>query len=123
MKAIDPSEYTKYERARMIGSRALQIAMGAPFLIKLSEEDIVSLKYNPVSIAKLEFAKGVIPLTIVRPLPEAITDAADVKEVSKLGKKLVKEIQQTELDTDDGPSMEDSMKEIIEEMKSGDAED
>ena len=41
----------------------------------------------------------------------------------KLGKKLVKEIQQTELDTDDGPSMEDSMKEIIEEMKSGDAED
>lgn len=33
---INDGEYTKYEIARMIGSRALQISMGAPFLIKLT---------------------------------------------------------------------------------------
>ena len=61
--------YTKFEIARMIGSRALQISMGAPFLIKLSEEDLKRIKYNPVEIAKLEFEKSVLPITVRRPLP------------------------------------------------------
>ncbi|MBI2142791.1 DNA-directed RNA polymerase subunit K [Candidatus Woesearchaeota archaeon] len=54
----------KYETARMIGARALQISMGAPFLIKLEEEDLKKLRYNPVEIAKLEFEKGVLPITV-----------------------------------------------------------
>ena len=60
-------EFTKYEKARIIGARALQIAMGAPFLIKLSKKDLVELKYNTLEIAKLEFDKGVLPITIKRP--------------------------------------------------------
>ena len=64
-------EYTKYEKARMIGSRALQIAMGAPFLIKMDDEDLKKLKYNPVEIAKKEYELGVIPLTVRRPLPKS----------------------------------------------------
>jgi len=67
---------TKYEKARMLGSRALQIAMGAPFLLKLEEEDLKKIRYNPIEIAKLEFEKGVIPLTIKRPLPKR-TSAAE----------------------------------------------
>ena len=35
---IDKENYTKYEKARMIGARALQLAMGAPLLLKLSKE-------------------------------------------------------------------------------------
>ncbi|MBD3208901.1 DNA-directed RNA polymerase subunit K [Candidatus Woesearchaeota archaeon] len=62
-------EYTKYERARIIGSRALQISMGAPFLVKLSKKKLEALAYNPVEIAKLEFEKGVIPITVKRVLP------------------------------------------------------
>ena len=62
-------KYTKYEKARMIGSRALQIGMGAPFLVKLDEKALKKIKYNPVEIAKLEFKEGVIPMTIKRPLP------------------------------------------------------
>ena len=62
-------EYTKYEKARMIGSRALQIAMGAPFLLKLSDKDLKEIAYNPIEIAKLEFDKEVIPITVKRPLP------------------------------------------------------
>ncbi len=59
--------FTKYEQARMIGARALQISMGAPFMIKLDEEGLKRLKYNPLEIAKLEFEKGVIPIAVKRP--------------------------------------------------------
>lgn len=59
--------FTKYEKARMVGARALQISMGAPFMIKLDEEDLKKLRYNPVDIAKLEFEKGVIPIAVKRP--------------------------------------------------------
>ncbi|MBW2993061.1 DNA-directed RNA polymerase subunit K [Candidatus Woesearchaeota archaeon] len=62
--------YSKYEKARMLGSRALQIAMGAPFLVKLEEKDLKKIRYNPIEIAKLEFEKDVIPITVRRPLPE-----------------------------------------------------
>jgi len=64
-------EYTKYEKARIIGSRALQIAMGAPYLVKLSEEDLKRIAYAPIEIAKLELEADVIPITVKRPLPKA----------------------------------------------------
>ena len=60
-------KYTKYEKARMIGSRALQISMGAPFLVKLSEEELEKIKYGPIEIAMLEFNEGVLPITVKRP--------------------------------------------------------
>ena len=60
---------TRFEKARIIGSRALQIAMGAPLLIKFSEEEFEKLKYNPISIARLELEKDLIPMTVERPLP------------------------------------------------------
>ena len=52
-------EYTKYEEARIIGARALQIAMGAPVLIETDELD-------PITIAMAEFEKGVVPITVRR---------------------------------------------------------
>jgi len=61
---------TKYEKARMIGARALQIGMGAPFKVKLSEKDLEAINYNPVEIAKQEFDAGVIPIEIKRRMPE-----------------------------------------------------
>ena len=61
--------FSKYEKARMIGSRALQISMGAPFLVKLEEKDLKKISYNPIEIAKIEFEKGIIPITVKRPLP------------------------------------------------------
>jgi len=67
---IDQADYSKYERARLIGSRALQISMGAPMLIKLSKKQLEELKYNPIEIAKKEYEAGVIPISVKRPLPE-----------------------------------------------------
>jgi DNA-directed RNA polymerase subunit K len=56
--------YTRFEKARIIGARALQLSMGAPMLIKLSEKQLKELKYNVNEIAKLEFEKGLLPLTV-----------------------------------------------------------
>ncbi len=62
-------EYTKYEKARIVGSRALQISMGAPFLMKLDDKELEKLHYNPVEIAKLEFEKGLVQVNVKRLLP------------------------------------------------------
>lgn len=59
-------DVTKYERARLLGARALQIAMGAPFMVKLTDKDLEMLSYNPIEIAKIELAKGALPITIKR---------------------------------------------------------
>ena len=64
-------DYTKYEKARMIGSRALQLSMGAPFLLKLSDQDLEKIKFNPIEIAILEFDEGVLPITVKRPKAKA----------------------------------------------------
>ena len=63
-------ELTKYEKARLIGARALQIAMGAPLLLDLKEEDFEKINYDPIEIAKMELEKGILPITITRPMPK-----------------------------------------------------
>ena len=57
---------TKYERARLIGARALQISMGAPILVEMKKEDFEGVNYDPVKIAKIEFDKGVLPIVVKR---------------------------------------------------------
>jgi len=68
-KQEEITSFTKYERARMLGSRALQIAMGAPFMLEFSKDDLEKMKYNPIEIAKKELDAGVLPLTVKRPVP------------------------------------------------------
>jgi DNA-directed RNA polymerase subunit K len=69
IEPLKEGEYTKYEKARLIGSRALQISMGAPFLVKLNPKQLEELSYNPIEIAKLEFDQGVLPITVKRLQP------------------------------------------------------
>lgn len=64
-----PDEFTKYERARILGSRALQIAMGAPSLLKLTPEELEAINYSSLEIAKKELVAGLIPIVVKRPLP------------------------------------------------------
>ena len=63
---------TKYETARIIGARALQVAMGAPILAKITEQAMKKIRFNPIEIAKIEFNNGLLPITIKRPLPSNI---------------------------------------------------
>ncbi len=63
------AEYTKYEKARIVGARSLQISMGAPILVALDAAKIEQLDFNPVKIALEEFQQEVLPITIRRPMP------------------------------------------------------
>lgn len=54
-------KYTRFEKARIIGARALQISMGAPILIDISKDVI-----DPLVIAEMEYEKGVIPISVRR---------------------------------------------------------
>ena len=65
-------KYTKYETARIIGARALQITMGSPLLIKIDEEKLQKINYSAIELAKEEFRKNVLPITIKRPLPKKV---------------------------------------------------
>ncbi len=53
--------YTRFERARILGARALQISMGAPGVL-----DASSAEPDPLRIAVQEFQAGAIPLTVTR---------------------------------------------------------
>ncbi|MEM2878095.1 MAG: DNA-directed RNA polymerase subunit K [Candidatus Hadarchaeales archaeon] len=57
-------KYTRYEKARIVGARALQISMGAPVLVDIPEGCT-----DPIEIALMEFEKDAIPITVVRRLP------------------------------------------------------
>ena len=58
---MNPLEYTRFEKARIVGARALQLSMGAPPLIEIPAD-----VRNPVRVSMLEYAANAIPLTVKR---------------------------------------------------------
>ncbi|MGQ4890930.1 MAG: DNA-directed RNA polymerase subunit K [Candidatus Njordarchaeia archaeon] len=61
---LGPPRLTIYEIARVIGTRAAQIAYGAPVLIPVHPKH--GKRINEYEIAKIELKTGVLPLTIQR---------------------------------------------------------
>lgn len=61
---IGPIFLTRYEKARIVGARALQISFGAPILIEKPKNMI-----DPIKIALSELKSKILPLTIRRELP------------------------------------------------------
>ena len=70
MEQTKEQKYTKFEKARIIGARALQISQGAPFMLKLTEKDLENIGYSTLEIAKMEYKQDLIPITIKRSIPE-----------------------------------------------------
>eukprot|EP00897_Mesotaenium_endlicherianum_P005056 jgi/Mesen1/4579/ME000232S03833 len=66
---------TKYERARIIGTRALQISMNAPVMVELQGET------DPLEIAAKELREKKIPFTIRRYLPDGSYEDWGVDEL------------------------------------------
>jgi DNA-directed RNA polymerase subunit K/omega len=66
-------EFTRFEVARLVGARALQIALGAPVLVKKSEQT------DAIELAKEEFRKKMIPITVKRELPDKTKVMVDAK--------------------------------------------
>lgn len=67
---MEKEKFTRYEIARIIGARALQIAMDAPLLLKISEDELKEIKYDALKIAEREFKEDVLPISIHRPIPK-----------------------------------------------------
>jgi DNA-directed RNA polymerase subunit K/omega len=65
IQLIGPKKLTRFERARIVGARALQISMGAPVLLDVPE----SIK-SPIELAELELQEGALPISIRRALPD-----------------------------------------------------
>ncbi|OIT05455.1 PREDICTED: DNA-directed RNA polymerases II, IV and V subunit 6A-like [Nicotiana attenuata] len=66
---------TKYERARILGTRALQISMNAPVMVELEGET------DPLEIAMKELREKKIPFTIRRYLPDGSYEDWGVDEL------------------------------------------
>ena len=70
-------EFSKYERARIIGARGLQISMDAPLLVDMSKEELEGANYDPLRIAEKELDSGVLPISVNRPMPERKEEPLD----------------------------------------------
>lgn len=72
--SIGPRKLTRFEKAKVISARALQIAMGAPVLINISESED-----SPIEIALLELKEGILPISIRRSLPDGTSQNIPLK--------------------------------------------
>lgn len=71
---IGPPKLTRFERARVVGARALQVSMGAPILL-----DITDPTLSPIDIALMELEEGVLPISIRRALPDGTSQNIPLK--------------------------------------------
>ncbi len=62
---IGPRKLTRFERARIIGARALQVTLGAPILAEIPDS-----MSDSVDIALAELEGDVLPMTLRRALPD-----------------------------------------------------
>lgn len=74
---VGPPKVTRFEKARIVGARALQISMGAPILVDADET--VS---NPIDIALKEMDAAILPITIRRTLPDGTFQDIPLKWLS-----------------------------------------
>lgn len=95
--------FTKYEKARILGARALQIAMNAPLLIKIEAEDLEKINFDALKIAEIEFESDVLPISVKQPMPKRKDGVLKRIKAPKITDE-IKEAQEEELE-----------KEIIEE--------
>lgn len=76
---IGPPKLTRFEKARVVGARALQVSMGAPVLLDLTDASM-----SPIDIALLELEEGVLPISIRRSLPDGTSQNIPLKWLLQL---------------------------------------
>ena len=74
---IGPLKLTRFEKARIVGARAMQISMGAPVLL-----DVDVKETSPISIALLELKEKILPISIRRSLPDGTSQNIPLKLLS-----------------------------------------
>lgn len=117
-------EFTRFEVARIIGARALQIAMDAPLLIDLTDKELNEMHFDALKIAEKEFTSGVLPISVRRPMPlktgaklqavkdDSVDDDKIVEKEKELEKEIVEKAEEmgfvNEGDNDDSIMSDDS---------------
>ncbi len=90
-------DFTRYEIARIIGARALQIAMDAPLLLKISEKELKDIKFDAIKIAERELQEDVLPIAISRPIPQKKKDKLSaVKDEEVSDEELIEKEKEVE---------------------------
>ena len=74
---IGPPKLTRFEKARIVGARSLQIAMGAPAFVPME-----GAYKGPIEIAMLELEAGALPISIRRSLPNGITQDIPIRALA-----------------------------------------
>ena len=57
---MEMEELTRFEQARLLGARAIQISMGAKPTVELGDS------LDPIDIAYKELKEGVLPLDVIK---------------------------------------------------------
>ena len=66
---------TRFEKTRIISARALQLSMGAPPLVKIPKDMI-----RAEDVAKLELDKEVLPISVIRIMPDGRQEIFDLEK-------------------------------------------
>jgi DNA-directed RNA polymerase subunit K len=103
-------KFTRYEIARILGARALQLAMDAPVLLKLNKEQLEAVNYDVLKIAEMELESGVLPITVKRPFPKKTEE-----RVKKIDKEQLKKIEEKQASDAKVEQQEDVEEKDIEE--------
>jgi DNA-directed RNA polymerase subunit K len=93
---MNSQDFTRYERARILGARALQIAMNAPLLIKISQDDLEKIKFDALKIAEIELNSNILPISIKKPLPLKKQEKLKRVKEQKLSDAKIEEIEAKE---------------------------
>ncbi len=75
---IGPPKLTRFEKARIVGARSLQIAMGAPPFVPV-EGDIM----RPIDVAARELEEDALPISIRRSLPNGTSQDIPINALAK----------------------------------------
>jgi len=75
---VGPPKLTRFERARIVGARSLQIAMGAPPFISLEGG-----YRGPIEVATAELEEDALPISIRRALPDGTTQDIPIRALAK----------------------------------------
>ncbi|MFP3144499.1 MAG: DNA-directed RNA polymerase subunit K [Caldisphaera sp.] len=76
---IGPPYLTKYEKAKIIGIRSLQLTHNAPPLIKT---ELIN-STDPVDIARYEVENGILPVSVIRYTPSGLKQVIPIKLLLK----------------------------------------
>jgi len=93
---MEKKGFSKYEVARILGARALQIAMNAPLLIKISDDDLEKIKFDALKIAEVEFNSNILPISVKKPLPLKKEEALKRAKEQKVSDKKKEELEAEE---------------------------